>query len=62
MLSSDYYKPEGNFFGSYLGNGTWNGVVGMILRNEVHVTNVDMSWNAERADVIEFVTQIDKFR
>jgi len=55
---SDYYAPEGNWFGSNLGNGTWNGLVGMIMRNEVHVVNVDMTWTAHRVNVVDFVTQI----
>jgi hypothetical protein len=41
-----------------MGNGTWNGLVGMIMRNEVHVVNVDMTWTADRRNVVDFVTQI----
>ena len=62
VLSSDYYTPEGNWYGSKLGNGTWNGLVGMIMRNEVHVVNVDMTWTAERGNVVDFVTQIYQVR
>ena len=62
MFSSDYYTPEGNWFGSYLGNGTWNGLVGMIMRNDVHVINVDMTWTADRGNVVDFVTEICQVR
>jgi hypothetical protein len=62
VSSSDYYTPEGNWFGSYLGNGTWNGLVGMIMRNDVHVINVDMTWTADRQNVVDFVTQMYQVR
>jgi hypothetical protein len=61
-FSSDYYAPEGNCFGSKLENGTWNSLVGMIMRSEVHVANVDMSLTAERGNVVDFVTQINQVK
>jgi hypothetical protein len=62
LFSSDYYTPEGNWYGSYLDSGTWNGLVGMVMRNEVHVTNVDMTWTTDRGDVVDFITQIRQVR
>jgi len=34
----------------------------MIMRNEVHVVNVDMTWTADRRNVVDFVTQIYQVR
>jgi hypothetical protein len=62
LFSSDYYTPEGNWYGSHVGNGTWNGLVGMVMRNEVHVANVDMTWTSARGDVVDFITQIGQVR
>lgn len=62
MFSSDYYTSEGGWYGSNVGNGTWNGLVGMLMRNEVQIANVDMTWTADRGDVVDFITQIDQVR
>jgi hypothetical protein len=62
LFSSDYYTPEDHWYGSYTDSGAWNGLIGMIVRNEVHVANVDMIWTTDRGDVVDFITQIHQDR
>jgi hypothetical protein len=32
------------------------------MRDEVHVTNVDMTWTTDRGEVVDFITQIHQVR
>jgi hypothetical protein len=52
---TDYYKsPDGNF-GVKLDNCSWNGVVGLMVRGEVHVSNSAFMYNAPRMKVVDYL-------
>jgi hypothetical protein len=52
---TDYYKSHDNNFGVKLGNGSWNGVMGLVVRGEVHVSNSAFMYNAPRMEVVDYL-------
>ncbi|XP_069679352.1 glutamate receptor U1-like [Periplaneta americana] len=61
LFQSDFYKSVDNTYGTGTRNDS-NGVVDMVVRNEVHVTPVDLYWTTERASVLDFITPIRRVR
>jgi hypothetical protein len=52
---TDFYKSPDDSFGVKLGNGSWNGVVGLVVRGEVHVSNSAFMYNAPRMEVVDYL-------
>ncbi|XP_069700768.1 glutamate receptor U1-like [Periplaneta americana] len=59
---SDYYKPDKHTYGAYQANGSWNGLMGLVMRNVVEVTNADFIWNGDRMPYVNFVTEVNQYR
>ncbi|KAJ9577074.1 hypothetical protein L9F63_006354, partial [Diploptera punctata] len=57
---SEYYIISGNQYGNDLGNGSWSGVVGKIMNNELDLCINEMVWNSERSNVIDYIESIIK--
>ncbi|KAJ9574389.1 hypothetical protein L9F63_012947 [Diploptera punctata] len=55
---SDYYKPSDYSYGSRLPNGTWNGLMSMLLKDEIEISAADFYWTAARAEVVDFIAPI----
>ena len=62
FFRSDYYKPPDNAYGTLLSNGSWNGLVAMLLEEEVETSNGDFFWTASRAEVIDYIAPIIWFK
>lgn len=45
-------------FGSKMENGSWNGVMQMVMSNEVHVGVGDFTITAERSAVVDFLAPL----
>ena len=60
LIRSEYY--EDSFFGLPLENGSWNGLIGMVVRNEVHTSNTATLYNVERMLAVDYLDVIDKKR
>jgi hypothetical protein len=60
LIRSDYY--EETFFGLRLENGSWNGLVGMIARNEVDISNAATMYNVPRMLVVDYLDVIVRRR
>jgi hypothetical protein len=43
-------------------NGSWDGVMGLMARNEVDVTSVDLTMEPMRSDVVEYISPINNDR
>ncbi|PSN53199.1 hypothetical protein C0J52_04507 [Blattella germanica] len=53
-FTTEYSKPADDAWGSLTKNGTWNGMIGMILRNEVEIAVAEFTMTALRAGVVDF--------
>jgi hypothetical protein len=62
FFSSNYYRPWDNKFGSRLENGSWNGLIGMVVRREVHVVVAYTDWTEDRSQAVGFITPIEQYR
>nr|CAD7596951.1 unnamed protein product [Timema genevievae] len=49
-------------FGRMTKNGSWNGIIGMLLREEVDMALTIMAWMSERAAILDYVTTVGEFR
>jgi hypothetical protein len=54
-LRADYYTPPDDSFGVKLDNGSWNGVVGMVVRGDVHISNAAFMYNALRIEAVDYL-------
>jgi hypothetical protein len=55
LCSTEYHFPtDVNIGGTKTPNATWTGVFGMIQRNEVDVTNMVLSMESIRLEVVDF--------
>jgi hypothetical protein len=52
---ADYYTPPDDSFGVKLENGSWNGVVGMVVRGEVHISNAAFMYNVPRMEALDYL-------
>ena len=62
LYRSEYHLEPGNSYGADLGNGTWNGLVGQILNNEVHISCNTFIWTSSRAEVVDFIDILTQAR
>ncbi|XP_021925047.1 glutamate receptor ionotropic, delta-1-like [Zootermopsis nevadensis] len=54
-FKADYYTPKDDSFGVKLDNGSWNGVVGMVVGGGVHVSNAAFMYNAPRMRAVDYL-------
>jgi ABC-type amino acid transport substrate-binding protein len=62
FFSSNYYRSWDNNFGSRLENGSWNGLIGMVVRGAVDVVVAYTYWTEDRAQAVDFITPIEQYR
>jgi hypothetical protein len=55
MSRLEYHVPEDNSYGSEEGNGSWSGILGMVIRNEVEVGINMFNLASHRMTVIGFL-------
>jgi len=55
---SDYYTSVENTVGSQDKNGTWTGVLGMMIRGEVQVADIPLVVTPERESVVDFTSPL----
>jgi hypothetical protein len=60
LSRSEYY--EDNFFGLRLENGSWNGLLGMIVRKEIHTSNAATLYNGQRMLAVDYLDVIEEKR
>ena len=53
------YPSVDGKWGSIESNGNWNGMMGMLLRNEVDAISSDMALTLQRGQVADFTTPIN---
>nr|XP_053632773.1 glutamate receptor-like [Cherax quadricarinatus] len=53
-FSYTYVRPPDGFFGTSLGNGSWSGMVGMVMREEVVIASGPFILSEDRAEVVDF--------
>ncbi|KAJ9573764.1 hypothetical protein L9F63_008847 [Diploptera punctata] len=53
-FTTEFSTPEDQAWGSLTSNGTWNGMIGMILRNEVEYAVTEFTMTSLRAQVVDF--------
>jgi hypothetical protein len=53
-----YLEPGDKSTGTKLGNGRWNGVIGMLQKGDVDVSNAYVIMAAEREDAVDFTTPV----
>jgi hypothetical protein len=41
-----------------LDNGSWDGIVGMVLRGEVHVSNAAFMYTVDRLEAVDYFSPI----
>lgn len=51
---SDYSKAVDNFSGARQKNGSWNGIIGMMVKGEVQISNVPFVMTSQRQSVMDF--------
>jgi hypothetical protein len=49
---------EENYFGSKSGNGTWNGMVGLVTRRTADIAVSEIFLTKERSEVVAFTETI----
>jgi hypothetical protein len=55
VFRTDYYKSPDDTFGVKLSNGSWNGVVGLVVRGDVHISNSAFMYNGPRLEVLDYL-------
>jgi hypothetical protein len=55
---SDYIKAEDGSSGAQLKNGSWTGVLGMMLSGQVQVADVPLVITPERQSVVDFTSPV----
>jgi hypothetical protein len=59
---TDYHRSSDDNFGVKLDNGSWNGVVGLVVRGEVHISNSAFMYNAPRMEVVDYLDPMSSDR
>jgi hypothetical protein len=62
IFRTDYHRSPDETFGVKLENGSWNGVVGLVVRGEVHVSNSAFMYNAPRMEVVDYLDPMSSDR
>jgi len=55
---SDYIKSVDNSSGAQRKNGSWTGVIGMMVRGEVQVADIPLVATPERESVVDFTSPL----
>jgi hypothetical protein len=58
----DYIKSVDGSSGAQLKDGSWTGVVGMILRREVQIGDIQLVMTPERESVVDFTVPLTNIR
>jgi len=59
---SEYIKSVDNSAGARRKNGSWTGVIGMMLRGEVQVADLSLTMTPERESVVDFTSPLTDMR
>jgi hypothetical protein len=51
---TEYFIPADNAWGSLTQNGSWNGMIAMILKGEAEIAVAEFTMTALRAEVVDF--------
>ena len=62
LFRSEFKLPKENAFGKQVKNGSWDGVMGMMERNEVDVTSVELTMEPMRSDVVDYIAPLTNYR
>ena len=62
LTRSRYQSPLDRSFGTDQGNGSWSGIIGMIVRDEVHISIAGLIWDTNRALVVDFINPMEQIR
>jgi len=62
LFRSEFKLPKENEYGKLMKNGSWNGVMGLMARNEVDVTCVDLTMEPVRSDVVDYIAPLTNER
>ncbi|XP_069168764.1 glutamate receptor-like [Procambarus clarkii] len=57
-FSYTYVRPPDGFFGTRLQDGSWSGMVGMVMRQEVAIASGPFILSEDRAEVVDFTMAI----
>ena len=55
---SDYFKTVDGSTGAPQQNGSWTGLLGMILRGEIQVVNMPLVMSAGRQSIVDFTIPV----
>jgi hypothetical protein len=58
LIRSEFKLPKENAYGKLLKNGSWVGVMGLMARNEVDVTAVELTMEPMRSDVVDYIAPL----
>jgi hypothetical protein len=62
LLRSDYIKSVDGSSGAPRKNGSWTGVLGMMLRGEVQVADIPLVTTPERESVVDFTSPLTSIK
>lgn len=54
ICSSDYIKSVDNSSGARRKNGSWSGVIGMMIKGEVQASNIPFVMTPDRESAVDF--------
>ena len=57
-VRSDYIKSVDGSSGAQLKNGSWTGVIGMMVRGEVQVADISLVTTPEREAAVDFTSPL----
>ncbi|KAJ9586525.1 hypothetical protein L9F63_019822, partial [Diploptera punctata] len=52
---SEFIKEPLNNFGVKLPNGSWNGLIGSVFSNKVHIGCNSLLWDDERVQAVDYL-------
>lgn len=62
LTTSRYQSPPDRSFGTDQGNGSWNGMIGMIVRDEVRLSIAGLIWDTAGALVVDFIKPMEQIK
>jgi len=62
LFRSEFKLPKENVFGRQMKNGSWDGVMGLMARNEADVTSVELTMEPMRSEVVEYIAPLRDYR
>ncbi|PSN50309.1 Ionotropic receptor 135, partial [Blattella germanica] len=61
-FTTEYLYPSDGAYGGKLENGSWSGVIGMLMSKEVDASSVAFEMTADRAQVVDFTLPLYNIR